>query len=94
MYSNWRVLGYPRDGTHGNRLIDGIFSTTRTVAPVRQQILDHYGSDHRAVLVQYTNRSRNAAADRRHRRGRAGRFGARHDHRPVVDGRSVDDPAG
>ena len=62
MYSNWRVLGYPRDGTHGNRLIDGIFSTTRTVAPVRQQILDHYGSDHRAVLVQYTNRSRNAAA--------------------------------
>ena len=63
MYSNWRVLGYPRDGTHGNRLIDGIFSTTRTVAPVRQQILDHYGSDHRAVLVQYTNRSRTASAD-------------------------------
>ena len=51
LYSNWRVLGYPRDGTHGNRLIDGIFSTTRTVAPVRQQILNHYGSDHRAVLV-------------------------------------------
>ncbi|HEU5486268.1 MAG TPA: endonuclease/exonuclease/phosphatase family protein, partial [Microlunatus sp.] len=62
LYSNWRVLGYPRDGTHGNRLIDGIFSTTRTVAPVRQQILSRYGSDHRAALVQYTNRARSASA--------------------------------
>lgn len=59
LYSNWRVLGYPKSGTHGDRLIDGIFSTTRTVAPIRQQILNHYGSDHRAVLVHYTNRSRN-----------------------------------
>ena len=62
LYSNWRVLGYPSDGTHGNRLIDGIFSTTRTVAPVRQQILSHYGSDHRAALVQFTNRARSASA--------------------------------
>ena len=76
-----------RDGTHGNRLIDGIFSTTRTVAPVRQQILDHYGSDHRAVLVQYTNRSRSAVRHAQHRHGRAGRFRARHDHRPVVASR-------
>ena len=94
LYSNWRVLGYPRDGTHGNRLIDGIFSTTRTVAPVRQQILDHYGSDHRAVLVQYTNRSRTASAAPGDGHGGAGRFGARHDHRPLVDGRSVDDACG
>lgn len=63
LYSNWRVLGYPKNGTHGNRLIDGIFSTTRTVAPVRQQILGHYGSDHRAALVQYTNRSSSASAN-------------------------------
>lgn len=63
LYSNWRVLGYPKNGTHGNRLIDGIFSTTRTVAPVRQQILGHYGSDHRAALVQYTNRSRSASTN-------------------------------
>lgn len=56
LYSNWRVLGYPSRGTHGSRLIDGIFATTRTLAPVRQQILDHHGSDHRAVLITYTNR--------------------------------------
>ena len=62
LYSNWRVLGYPRNGTHGSRLIDGIFSTTKTIAPVRQQILGHYGSDHRAALVQYTNRTRSATA--------------------------------
>ncbi|GAA3689452.1 hypothetical protein GCM10022204_00170 [Microlunatus aurantiacus] len=62
LYSNWRVLGYPTSGTHGNRLIDGVFSTTRTVAPVRQQILSHYGSDHRAALVQFTNRNRGASA--------------------------------
>lgn len=62
LYSNWRVLGYPKDGSHGNRLIDGIFSSTRTVAPVRQQILSHSGSDHRGVLVQYTNRARGASA--------------------------------
>ena len=62
LYSNWRVLGYPKQGTHGNRLIDAIFSTTRTVAPLRQQILSNYGSDHRAALVQYTNRSRAATA--------------------------------
>ena len=84
------------EGRHprGTRLIDGIFSTTRTVAPVRQQILDHYGSDHRAVLVQYTNRSRTAAATADQGHGRAGRFRARHDHRPVRDGGSVDDAAG
>lgn len=62
LYSNWRVLGYPKQGTHGNRLIDAIFSTTRSVAPVRQQILSHYGSDHRAVLVQYSNRGQTSAA--------------------------------
>lgn len=56
LYSNWRVLGYPTDGTHGRRLIDGIFSTSRTIAPVRQQILGRYGSDHRAVLIHYSNR--------------------------------------
>lgn len=61
LYSNWRVLGYPRQGTHGNRLIDAIFSSTRTIAPVRQQILSHYGSDHRAALVQYSNRGRTSS---------------------------------
>ena len=61
LYSNWRVLGYPKQGTHGDRLIDGIFTTTTTIAPVRHQILGHYGSDHRAALVQYTNRTSSAA---------------------------------
>lgn len=58
LYSNWRAAGYPKDGTQsrGTRLIDGIFSTTRTAAPVRQQILSSHGSDHRAVLVQFSNR--------------------------------------
>ena len=64
LYSNWRAAGYPKDGTHGDgtRLIDAIFSTTRTAAPVRQQILGRFGSDHRAVVVQYTNRSTSASA--------------------------------
>ena len=62
LYSNWRVLGYPTKGTHGSRLIDAIFATTRTIAPVRQQILDHYGSDHRATLITFTNHARNTAA--------------------------------
>ena len=54
LYSNWRAAGYPKQGTQtrGTRLIDGIFSTTRTAAPVRQQILNNYGSDHRAALVE------------------------------------------
>lgn len=62
--SNWRAAGYPKQGTQtrGTRLIDGIFSTTRTAAPVRQQILGNHGSDHRAVLVQYTNRSKSSTA--------------------------------
>ena len=63
LYSNWRTLGYPATGTHaGGRLIDAIFSTTRTAAPVRQQILGSYGSDHKAVLVRYTNRSSRSSA--------------------------------
>ena len=64
LYSNWRAAGYPKEGTQtrGTRLIDGIFSTTRTAAPVRQQILGNHGSDHRAVLVQYTNRSSSSTA--------------------------------
>lgn len=63
LYSNWRVLGRTKAGTHGRRLIDGIFSTTRTIAPVRQQILGRYGSDHQSALVQYTNRARSASAN-------------------------------
>ena len=88
LYSNWRAAGYPKEGTQtrGTRLIDGIFSTTRTAAPVRQQILGNHGSDHRAVLVQYTNRSSSsAAADQRH--GGAGRCRPGHDHRPLRHGR-------
>jgi hypothetical protein len=31
------------------------------VRDIAEQMLDHYGRDHRAVLVQYTNRSRTPA---------------------------------
>ena len=95
LYSNWRAAGYPKEGTQtrGTRLIDGIFSTTRTAAPVRQQILGNYGSDHRAVLVQYTNRSRSSTAALTQGHGRAGRCRPGHDHRPLRHGRD-DDAAG
>ena len=55
--SNWRVLGYPRRGTHqgGARLIDYVMGTTRAAVPIRQRILGSYGSDHFAVLVTESN---------------------------------------
>lgn len=55
MYSNWRVLGYPNRGTHGSRLIDYVWSTTRLAAPVRQRILGKYGSDHSILVVDLDN---------------------------------------
>jgi len=64
MYSNWRVLGYPDRGTHGDRLIDYVWSTTKLAAPVRQRILGKYGSDHSILVVDLDN-ARAAAATRR-----------------------------
>ncbi len=58
VYSSWRVLGYPKTGTHGKRLIDYVFSTTKLLAPTRQQILKAHGSDHKGVLVTLSNKSR------------------------------------
>lgn len=55
LYSNWRTLGYPKNGTHGSRHIDYVWATTAQAAPVAQQILDRYGSDHHAVLVTISN---------------------------------------
>lgn len=66
LYSNWRALGYPKGGTHDKtRLIDAVFSTTRTLAPVSQRILKHsiergdrfYGSDHSPALATLSNRA-------------------------------------
>ena len=56
MYSNWRVLGYPNRGTHGTRLIDYVWSTTRLAAPVRQRILGKFGSDHSILVVDLDNK--------------------------------------
>ena len=56
LYSNWRVLGYPRRGTHGHRHIDYVWATTASVLPVAQTILAKYGSDHSPVVVTLTNR--------------------------------------
>ena len=55
MYSNWRVLGYPKKGTHGTRAIDYVWSTTNLAAPVRQRILGKYGSDHSILVVDLDN---------------------------------------
>ena len=55
MYSNWRVLGYPQKGTHGSRHIDYVWATTNLAAPVRQQILPSFGSDHHPVVVDLDN---------------------------------------
>ncbi len=55
LYSNWRVIGYPRRGTHGHRLIDYVWATTATVLPVAQTILPKHGSDHSPVVVALTN---------------------------------------
>ncbi len=55
LYSSWRVLGYPDRGTHGSRLIDYVWSTTRLAAPVRQRILGTYGSDHAILVVDLDN---------------------------------------
>jgi len=58
LQSNWRVLGYPKRGTHGrDRLVDYVMSTTSTLAPVKQRILGKFGSDHSAVLVTATSTS-------------------------------------
>lgn len=62
VYSSWRVLGYPKNGTHGKRLIDYVFSTTKLLAPTRQQILGAHGSDHKAVVVTLSNKSRRPGA--------------------------------
>lgn len=56
LYSNWEVLGYPDRGTHGNRLIDYVWATTRTAAPVRQRLLGKHGSDHSILLVEVDNK--------------------------------------
>ena len=63
MYSSWRVLGYPERGTHNDRLIDYVWSTTRLAAPVRQRILGKYGSDHSILIVDLDN-ARAVAATR------------------------------
>ena len=55
MYSNWRVLGYPKKGTHGTRAIDYVWATTNLAAPVRQRILGKYGSDHSILVVDLDN---------------------------------------
>lgn len=55
MYSNWRVLGYSNRGTHGSRLIDYVWSTTRLAAPVRQRVLGKFGSDHSILVVDLDN---------------------------------------
>lgn len=57
LYSNWRVLGDPGRGTQGARLIDYVWSTTATAAPVAQSILPKYGSDHSPVVVAISNRA-------------------------------------
>ena len=62
LYSNWEVLGYPRRGTHGTRLIDYVWATTATAAPIRQRILGKNGSDHSILLVEFDNQK---AAGRR-----------------------------
>ena len=55
MYSNWRVLGYPKKGTHGTRAIDYVWATTNLAAPVRQRILPAFGSDHHPLVVDLDN---------------------------------------
>ena len=55
MYSSWRVLGYPKEGTHGTRAIDYVWATTNLAAPVRQRILGKYGSDHSILVVDLDN---------------------------------------
>jgi hypothetical protein len=55
MYSNWRVLGYPKEGTHGTRAIDYVWATTNLAAPVGQRILGKYGSDHSILVVDLDN---------------------------------------
>ena len=55
MYSNWRVLGYPKEGTHGTRAIDYVWATTKMAAPVRQRVLGKYGSDHSILVVDLDN---------------------------------------
>ena len=55
LYSNWRVLGRPGRGTHGSRLIDYVWATTKLAAPVRQRILPAFGSDHHPVVVDLDN---------------------------------------
>lgn len=68
LYSNWRTLGYPSTGTLGNRLIDYVFATTALAAPVKQQILGSRGfsgSDHRAVLVDLSNKAQRSQLQRR-----------------------------
>ena len=62
MYSNWRVLGYPKKGTHGTRHIDYVWATTNLAAPVRQQILPSFGSDHHPVVVDLDNGKATSAA--------------------------------
>ena len=62
MYSNWRVLGYPDEGTHGSRAIDYVWATTKLAAPVRQRILGGYGSDHKILLVELDNAKAASAA--------------------------------
>lgn len=57
LYSNWRVLGHPDGGTQGARLIDYVWSTTASAAPVAQWVLPKHGSDHSPVVVAVSNRS-------------------------------------
>ncbi|HEY5784979.1 MAG TPA: endonuclease/exonuclease/phosphatase family protein, partial [Microlunatus sp.] len=55
LYSNWRTLGYPSNGTHGRRHIDYVFASNAKAAPIKQTILPRYGSDHNALLVTESN---------------------------------------
>ena len=57
LYSSWRILGYPNSGTQGARLIDYVWSTTATAAPVAQEVLPKHGSDHSPVVVAVSNRT-------------------------------------
>ena len=61
--TNWRVLGAPATGgTHDTRLIDWVWSTTATIAPISQQIGDTYGSDHHSLRVSLSSAPTQPAA--------------------------------
>src|SRR5689334_11860655 len=56
MCSNWRVLGYPKEGTYGSRDIDYVWATTQFAAPVRERIPGQDRSDHSIPVVDLGNK--------------------------------------